>query len=92
MADTDDLETTRKRLKKAVIVAEKLKNDAVMEHEVNVELAKRNDALRHELACLEERLHAAKLALWSVDISLKNMGEGTCGFFHSIGLHVCLLH
>ena len=74
MEDQADLETMRRRLKKALSVAEKLKNDNEMEHEVNVELAKRNEALKKELSSAEERVYSAKAMSSILEHSLHYLG------------------
>jgi hypothetical protein len=74
MEPGEDRETTERRLKKALSVAEKLKKDAMLEHEVNIELARRNDVLKKEVESVEHRLAAAKAAMSSLEHSIKQLG------------------
>jgi chromosome segregation ATPase len=74
MEPGEDHETTKRRLKKALSVAEKLKKDAQLEHEVNIELARRNDILKKEVESVEHRLAAAKSAMSGLEHSIKQLG------------------
>lgn len=71
MEDSNDIEVLKKRLKKALQVAEKLKKESQLEHEVNKELARRNEALKKDLSACEERLNTGKASLFSMDSNVR---------------------
>lgn len=71
MEDTSDVDVLKKRLKKALQVAEKLKKDSLLEHEVNKELARRNETLKSDISACEGRLNTAKSALFSMDSNVR---------------------
>lgn len=71
MEDISDIDVLKKRLKKALQVAEKLKKDSLLEHEVNKELARRNETLKKDMSACEERLNAAKSSLFSMDSNVR---------------------
>lgn len=73
MESADDNEDVRGLLNGALATVDKLKEDAAMEHEVSVELARRNDALRLQHSKLEEQLIAAKIALADMDIAVRSI-------------------
>lgn len=66
-SESVDIDVLKKRLKKALQVAEKLKKDSLLEHEVNKELARRNEALKKDQSTFIGRLSYGKSLLANVD-------------------------
>eukprot|EP00601_Ochromonadales_sp_CCMP2298_P026245 CAMPEP_0173273014 /NCGR_PEP_ID=MMETSP1143-20121109/1674_1 /TAXON_ID=483371 /ORGANISM="non described non described, Strain CCMP2298" /LENGTH=103 /DNA_ID=CAMNT_0014209717 /DNA_START=142 /DNA_END=450 /DNA_ORIENTATION=+ len=84
MADVTDNELTLKqRLKKALLLADKLKREGLVEKEVNRELAKRNEVLRREVQVAEERRVVASHAAEDLEVQVAQLlgaqgGRLTC--------------
>jgi hypothetical protein len=73
VGDTIEVESLQIRLEKALSVSEKLKTDAFMEREINIELSRKNEALRQQTLSLEERLKAAKLAMFAMEAAVRSI-------------------
>ncbi|KAJ1381422.1 hypothetical protein B484DRAFT_411741, partial [Ochromonadaceae sp. CCMP2298] len=74
MADVTDNELTLKqRLKKALLLADKLKREGLVEKEVNRELAKRNEVLRREVQVAEERRVVASHAAEDLEVQVAQL-------------------
>jgi hypothetical protein len=76
-----DEPSLRRRLQKALVVAEKLKRKELFEQEVNRELAKRNELLKKQLAASHEQLMSLSRSISRLDDQFETLfkGEGQNG-------------
>lgn len=76
-AGEDELQRTRRRLRKALVVAEKLKMKNILEGEVNKELARRNHSLRKHISKYDARLEDARQVAANASQCLQKFAELT---------------
>jgi hypothetical protein len=72
MAENDP-EILKRRLEKALSVAEKIKKKQVFESEVNKELARRIDQYKKDCEIYEQTISAVKSGVMSLDVKLQHV-------------------
>ena len=75
MDEPQELQVTKRRLSRALSVAEKLKKTSMLESEVSKELARRHEAIRKEAQSCDERLQAAKYSITSLEHCMKHLSS-----------------
>jgi polyribonucleotide nucleotidyltransferase len=91
MEDLEEIILLKRRLKKVMKLAEKLKKENYLEYEVNKELARRNDVLQKDLYETEERMKKAKLTIDRLENQFEQINDFT-GILFSVHKTQQLLH
>jgi hypothetical protein len=91
MEDQEEVVLLKRRLKKVMKLAEKLKKENYLEYEVNKELARRNDALQKDMYETEERMKKAKLTIDRLENQFEQINDFT-GILFSVYKTQQLLH
>lgn len=73
MTENSEVEELQHRLKEALTVSELLRNDLLLEREVNQELASRNMSHQKDFAECEERMKISRQIINGLEIKLKGL-------------------